>query len=56
MAEDGDVQSVPARVVELTGEPGDVVLCHPMLFHCVSPNTAACPRFMRTTMIKRLPA
>ncbi|MBV8085398.1 MAG: phytanoyl-CoA dioxygenase family protein [Chloroflexi bacterium] len=56
MAQDGDVEGLPARVVELTGEPGDVVLCHPMLFHCVAPNTADRPRFMRTTMIKRLPA
>jgi len=55
MEADGEVDGIPARVVELTGEPGDVVLCHPMLFHCVAPNTADRPRFMRTTMIKRRP-
>ena len=56
MEADGDVKGIPARVVELTGEPGDVVLCHPMLLHCVAPNTADEPRFMRTATIKRRPA
>jgi hypothetical protein len=56
MEADGDVNGIPARVVELTGEPGDVVLCHPMLLHCVAPNTADEPRFMRTATIKRRPA
>jgi hypothetical protein len=27
------VDGVPLRVVELTGEPGDMVLCHPVMVH-----------------------
>jgi hypothetical protein len=41
------VDGVPLRVVELTGEPGDMVFCHPVMVHCVSPNRGARPRFMR---------
>jgi hypothetical protein len=41
------VEGVPLRVVELTGEPGDVVFCHPVMVHCVAPNRGTRPRFMR---------
>jgi hypothetical protein len=41
------VGGVPLRVVELTGEPGDMVFCHPLIVHCVAPNRGARPRFMR---------
>jgi hypothetical protein len=41
------VDGVPLRVVELTGEPGDMVFCHPVIVHCVAPNRGARPRFMR---------
>ncbi|MBM7565483.1 hypothetical protein [Paenibacillus sacheonensis] len=34
------------RVVETTGEPGDLVLCHPFLYHAPSPNELGVPRFM----------
>jgi hypothetical protein len=34
------VEGVPLRVVELTGEPGDMVVCHPVMVHCVAPNRA----------------
>jgi hypothetical protein len=34
-------------VVELTGEPGDMVFCHPVIVHCVNPNRGTRPRFMR---------
>jgi hypothetical protein len=42
-----DVDGVPLRVVELTGEPGDMVFCHPLMVHCVAPNRGTRPRFMR---------
>lgn len=46
---DGDaVESVHVRVVELTGEPGDVILWHPSLLHAVAPNCRDVPRFMLT--------
>jgi hypothetical protein len=41
------VEGVPLRVVELTGEAGDMVFCHPVMVHCVSQNRGARPRFMR---------
>ncbi len=41
------VDGVPLRVVELTGEPGDMVFCHPAMVHCGAPNRGAQPRFMR---------
>ncbi|MBY0276392.1 phytanoyl-CoA dioxygenase family protein [Candidatus Binatia bacterium] len=39
------------RVVELTGEPGDAILCHPLLLHVASRNAAEQPRFMRSQRI-----
>jgi hypothetical protein len=41
------VQGIPLRVVELTGEPGDMVFCHPVMVHCRAPNRGVRPRFMR---------
>jgi len=41
------VDGVPLRVVELTGEPGDMVVCHPVMVHCRAPNRGVRPRFMR---------
>jgi hypothetical protein len=41
------VDGMPLRVVELTGEPGDMVFCHPVMVHCVAPNRGTRPRFMR---------
>ena len=34
-------------MTELTGEPGDMVFCHPVMVHCVAPNRGTRPRFMR---------
>ena len=42
-----DVDDVPVRVVELTGRPGDAVVCHPLMVHTTGPNHADVPRFMR---------
>lgn len=47
MDRDTVIDGVPVRVVELTGEPGDMVFCHPLMVHCVAPNRGARPRFMR---------
>ena len=41
------VDGVPLRVVELTGQPGDMVFCHPCMVHCGAPNRGSQPRFMR---------
>lgn len=46
-----DQNGIRLRVVETTGEPGDVFLCHPFLYHTSSQNCNGVPRFMcnRTT-------
>ena len=41
------VEGIPLRVVELTGEPGDMVFCHPVMVYCVASNRGTRPRFMR---------
>jgi hypothetical protein len=47
MAGETIVDGVPLRVVELTGEPGDMVFCHPVMVHCRAQNRGARPRFSR---------
>jgi hypothetical protein len=37
------VDGVPLRVAELTGEPGDMVFCHPVMVHCAAPNRGTRP-------------
>ncbi|MFC5531436.1 phytanoyl-CoA dioxygenase family protein [Cohnella yongneupensis] len=34
------------RVVETTASPGDIILCHPFLYHAASQNHSGVPRFM----------
>jgi hypothetical protein len=48
-----EVDGVPLRIVELTGEPGDAVLCHPLMLHAISRNCLTVPRIMRRTNIRR---
>jgi hypothetical protein len=48
-----DVHGTAVQVVELTGEPGDAVLCHPMILHAASPNCRPTPRMMRRTSFRR---
>jgi hypothetical protein len=51
---DGDeVDGVRVRVVELTGQPGDVVAMMPWTMHNFSMNTTPRPRFMVTHTIMR---
>ncbi len=46
--EDGvEIDGIRLRVVELTGEPGDMVSCHPTIVHCASSNCGTWPRMMR---------
>lgn len=51
MRETREVLGVPVRVVELTGQPGDAILCHPLILHVTAPNRLETPRFMRTQRI-----
>lgn len=48
-----EVEGIRLQIIELSGEPGDAVLCHPALLHTVSMNCAPIPRFMRRTNIRR---
>jgi hypothetical protein len=45
------IDGVPVRVVELTGEPGDVILMHSDCFHAVAPNRLTEPRMMLTDLV-----
>ena len=44
---EADIAGLPMRVIELTGEPGDIVVAHPLMVHCVAPNCGDSPRMMR---------
>lgn len=55
MQETTEVDKVPVKVVQVTGEAGDAYLCHPAIFHTASPNHADVPRFMRVKgLLKQL--
>jgi phytanoyl-CoA dioxygenase PhyH len=47
------IDGVEVRVVEMTGEPGDVVLAHPMLLHAPALNCSSSPRFALSAMAFR---
>jgi ectoine hydroxylase-related dioxygenase (phytanoyl-CoA dioxygenase family) len=51
MGEGAVVDGVPLRVVELTGEPGDVFLMHSDCFHAAAANRSGEPRMMLTEMV-----
>lgn len=53
MEEPVEVEGVPLQIVELTGEPGDAVLCHPAILHAASMNCSTIPRLMRRTNVRR---
>lgn len=46
-----DADGITLRVIETTASAGDVILCHPFLFHATAQNLSGVPRFMcnRTT-------
>ncbi|MEE2619543.1 MAG: phytanoyl-CoA dioxygenase family protein [Candidatus Poribacteria bacterium] len=47
------IDDVPVHVVELTGKPGDAIICQPTIFHIASENRADYPRFMRVKGIEK---
>ena len=53
-AETADAWGTRLRVQETNASPGDVVLCHPFLYHAASQNHSGVPRFMcnRTTPLR----
>ena len=48
------IDGIDVRVVELSGEPGDVVLMNPRCLHAPAPNTNAFPRLMLSDFLDRL--
>ncbi len=42
----------PLRLIELTGEPGDIVIGHPWLLHSPAPNRGSAPRMMTVARIR----
>ena len=51
MREGSEVDGVPVRVCEMLGEPGDVILMHPLAMHAPTPNVLATPRMMLTQFV-----
>ena len=51
-----EVRGVPVQVVELHGEPGDVVLTDLRLLHTIAPNAGMAPRLMATQRYLRAEA
>ncbi len=49
------VDGVPLRVVELTGEPGDMVFCHPVMVHCEVLCTVRGAAAERDAVLAKLP-
>lgn len=47
-----DIDGLPARVVELTGAPGDVFITHPWVFHSIAVNAREQPRLMRSGAVR----
>ena len=50
------VEGVPLRVVELSGQAGDVFLVHPRTLHCRPTNTGTEPRFMLSALARKVAA
>jgi Phytanoyl-CoA dioxygenase (PhyH) len=46
MSEGTLIDGVEVRVVEMIGEPGDVILVHPMMLHAPAMNCSSVPRFV----------
>jgi len=48
MVEGSEVDGVRVRVCEMLGEPGDVIVMHPLMLHAPTPNVLGTPRMMLT--------
>ena len=49
---EADIDGLPARVVELTGNPGDVFITHAWVFHSIAVNAQNKPRLMRSFAVR----
>jgi ectoine hydroxylase-related dioxygenase (phytanoyl-CoA dioxygenase family) len=48
MTEGSELDGVPVRVCEMLGEPGDIIVMHPLMLHAPMPNVLGTPRMMLT--------
>jgi hypothetical protein len=55
MEHGGVADGVPVRVVEMTGEPGDIYFMHPSLMHAFSTNAGDQARMMLTQWVEGRP-
>jgi hypothetical protein len=46
-----ELDGVEVRVGEMLGEPGDVILMHPLILHAPTPNVLTTPRMMLTQFV-----
>jgi len=51
MHDGAEVDGVGVRVCEMLGEPGDVIVMHPLMLHAPMPNVLATPRMMLTQFV-----
>ncbi|MEU4192889.1 phytanoyl-CoA dioxygenase family protein [Kribbella sp. NPDC026611] len=49
--QESEIDGLPVRVLELTGQAGDVYFTHPWTLHSIAPNAASTPRMMRSRFI-----
>jgi len=48
-----NLNGIEARVVEMTGEPGDVFLAHPLILHAPALNSSTRPRIVLSATVSR---
>lgn len=51
MSEGAEVDGVQVRMCEMLGEPGDVIVMHPLMLHAPTPNVLPTPRMMLTQFV-----
>lgn len=51
MSEGAELDGVQVRVCEMLGEPGDVIVMHPLMLHAPTPNVLPTPRMMLTQFV-----
>lgn len=51
MTDGGEVDGVEVRVREMLGDPGEVILMHPLMLHAPTPNVLPTPRMMLTQFV-----
>ncbi|MEM7369761.1 MAG: phytanoyl-CoA dioxygenase family protein [Bacteroidota bacterium] len=53
MERDTTIDGIPLKAEEITGQAGDVIIAHPWLLHCSSPNCSDQVKMMRVQRVHR---